>query len=177
MRSQIPSLNCLPPIKNNLFPYTTEVGPYHQLVYNISLERYGSEKRTKILLVKPSIWEWGVKFYNMRAQIFTPRICTGDSRMTHNHYMNADLGPFASPLPLCHQLAISVCNELAGARLVLLNLPFTLQSSLTDPIYRKNPIAFSKHTGLYKAVQILNSSTNEKNLPPHNALQHMNGRA
>ena len=61
-----------------------------------------------MLSVKPSVEEWNNKSSNRRDQVFVNRLCTVHTRITHNHLMDADMGPFAPPCHLCHQAAISV---------------------------------------------------------------------
>jgi len=122
----------------------------------------------KMLSVKPSVGEWDNKFSNRRDQVFVNRLCTGHTRVTHNHLMDADMGPFAQPCPCCHQVAISVkhllleCNALAAARRTFLNPPFTLQRLLTDLTYRKKLIAFGKHTGSLRSCVKSKQPTNRK---------------
>lgn len=73
----------------------------------------------------------------MNDQIFNNRLCTGHSRITHNYLMDTGLEPFATPRPLCHQVAIRIKhlqmenNTLAAAQRALINLLFTLQSLYT----------------------------------------------
>ena len=112
----------------------------------------------KMFSVKPLVGEWENKFFNRRDQVFVNRLCTGHTRVTRNHLMEADMGPFAQPCTCCHQVAISVkhllleCNALAAARRAFLNPSFALQRLLTDPTYRRKLIVFGKHIGLYVAV-------------------------